>query len=107
TEKELDVSLRRLFEARIRMGEFDPAGTDPYASIPPSANDSPEHDHLALEVARQSMVLLKNSNHVLPLKKDIGSIAVIGPAADAPVPMYGNYNGVPSHPVTIAQGIRN
>ena len=91
------------------MGEFDAPGTgsDPYASIPPSANDSPENDHLALEVARQSMVLLKNSNNVLPLRKDLGSIAIIGPVADAATPMLGNYNGTPSHPVTIAQGIRN
>src|SRR5207249_2621577 len=89
TEADLDKSLRRLFAARIRFGEFDAAPTpgtpnpNPYANIPPTANDTHENDAISLQMARQSMVLLKNSNKTLPLKKNLGSIAVIGPTADS------------------------
>ncbi len=109
TEADIDKSVRRLFLARIRMGEFDApdAGFDPYASIPPTANDTREHDTVALEVARQSMVLLKNENNTLPLKKNLRSIAVIGPTADSVAALLGNYAGTPSKPITILQGVRN
>ena len=113
TEADIDISLRRLFTARFKLGEFDPphaagskAALNPYADIPPSANDSPAHDALARQMARESMVLLKNTG-VLPLKKDLRSVAVIGPNADSTSMLYGNYNGVASHPITILQGIRN
>ncbi len=107
TEADVDKAVRRLFTARFRLGEFDPAEGNPYAEIPPTANDTREHDALALKMARESMVLLKNANNVLPLKKDLRSIAVIGPTADSTVVLYGNYNGTPSKPITILQGIRN
>ncbi len=112
TEADIDKSLRRLFTARFKLGEFDvPAGSpyapvNPYANIPPTANDTPANDAVARRMARESMVLLKN-NGALPLKKEVRSIAVIGPTADSTAALYGNYNGTPSRPVTILQGIRN
>jgi beta-glucosidase len=106
TERDIDVSLHRLMEARFRLGMFDPAESVRYARIPFSANDAPQHDALARRVARESMVLLKNSGNILPLGKDGGPIAVIGPNADELSVLLGNYNGTPSHPVTVLQGIR-
>ena len=106
SEKEIDVAVRRLMTARFRLGMFDPAESVPYARIPFQANDTPEHRALALDVARESIVLLRNAGNALPLKKGLGSIAVIGPAADDLDVLLGNYNGTPSHPVTLLQGIR-
>jgi beta-glucosidase len=107
TEREIDVSIRRLMLGRMRLGMFDPAERVRYAQIPHRVNDSPEHDRLAREVARQSMVLLKNQNNTLPLKKNLNTIAVIGPTADSVPMLVSSYNGTPSKPVTILQGIRN
>ena len=78
----------------------------PWSRIPYSANDSKEHSALAEETARRSIVLLKNENGLLPLKKDLKTIAVIGPNADSVEVLLGNYNGEPSHPVTPLEGIR-
>jgi beta-glucosidase len=105
TEEEISTSTIRLMEARFRLGMFDPPGRNPYDSIPESANDTPEHGELAREVAQESMVLLKNGNGTLPLGKP-KSIAVIGPFADDVSVLVGNYNGTPSHPVTILEGIK-
>ena len=107
TEKEIDISLKRLFEARFRLGMFDPPEMVKYAQIPYSQNDSKEHRALALKAALESIVLLKNENSQLPLKKNIKTIAVIGPNANEPKVLYGNYNGVSSHPVTPLEGIKN
>ena len=82
SETEIDQALKRLFTARFRLGMFDPPEMVPYAQIPFSANDSAAHRQLSLEAARESMVLLKNDNNMLPLRKDLKSIAVIGPNAD-------------------------
>jgi beta-glucosidase len=106
-EAEIDASLKRLMTARFRLGMFDPPGMVPYARIPFSENDSPAHRELALKAARESLALLKNENNALPLKKDIKTIAVIGPNADAPETLLGNYNGQPTKSVTPLQGIRN
>lgn len=106
TETEIDVSVKRLFTARFKLGMFDPPEMVRYANIPYSVVDSKEHRALALEAAQKSIVLLKNDNHVLPLRKDIGTIAVIGPNADQWLMLLGNYNGVPSDPVTPLRGIR-
>jgi len=105
-EADLDVAVRRLMLARMKLGMFDPPERVPYARIPYSVNDAPEHDRLARRVARESIVLLKNDG-VLPLRKDVSTIAVVGPNADDVVTLLGNYNGTPSHPVTILAGIRN
>jgi beta-glucosidase len=77
-----------------------------WAQIPYAVNDSPAHARLAEETARKSIVLLKNDGDVLPLSKDIGTIAVIGPNADDAEVLLGNYNGTPSNPVTPLAGIR-
>jgi beta-glucosidase len=106
TEPEIDRSLGRLLEARFRLGMFDPDSMVAYAQIPFSVNDSPEHRQLALQAARESLVLLKNSEGVLPLRKDLASLAVIGPNADVLEVLLGNYNGWPSKAVTPLEGIR-
>ena len=93
--------------ARFRLGQFDPPEMVPYARIPISQNDTDEHRQLALKTARESIVLLKNANRTLPLKKDLKSIAVIGPNADLPETLWGNYNGHASRLFTPLAGIKN
>jgi beta-glucosidase len=105
TEAEINRSLERLFVARFKLGMFDPPERVPYAKIPYSVVDSAEHRKLALESARKSIVLLKNDNGMLPLKAK--SIAVIGPSADDPDSLLGNYNGFSSKHVTPLEGIRH
>jgi beta-glucosidase len=106
SEKEIDTAVSRLFEARFRLGLFDPPEKVPFARIPISENDKPEHEALALQLARESIVLLKN-NGVLPLDRArIKHIAVIGANADSVPVLLGNYNGTPSQPVTILAGIK-
>jgi beta-glucosidase len=105
-ESDLDLCLMRLFVARLKLGMFDPAERVPYASIPYEVNDSPEHAELARVAARESLVLLKNQGSLLPLPKNLGSIAVIGPNANDPHVLVANYFGVPSNPITPLQGIR-
>ncbi len=107
TETDLDVSLRRLFKGRFELGMFDPDDMVPYASIPYSVVESPEHVAKALEMARKSMVLLKNKNNILPLSKDLKKIAVVGPNAADSTMLWANYNGFPTKTVTILEGIRN
>jgi len=107
TEAELDVSLKRLLEARFRLGMFDPPNRVAYTKIPYSVNDSKEHRELSIKVAQQSIVLLKNKNNALPLKKNLKTIAVIGPNANSSDVLLGNYNGTPSKYVTLLQGIKN
>jgi len=107
SEREIDLALRYLFAVRIRLGMFDPPEQVPYASIPIEANQSLANQALALEVARQSLVLLKNADHLLPLSKDPGVIAVIGPNADDELVLRGNYYGEPAESTTILQGIRH
>ena len=104
-EEEINVSLRRLFTARFKLGMFDPPEMVPYSRIPIEENDSPEHRRLALQAARESIVLLKNQNGLLPLRKTLKKIAVIGPTADDLPVLLGNYNGTPSSYVTPLKGI--
>jgi beta-glucosidase len=106
-EADLDRSVKRLFMARFRLGMFDPDDQVPYAGIPYSVVDSSDHRMLALEVARQSLVLLKNENDLLPLdKSQLKSIAVLGPNAAETLVLTGNYMGTPAMPVSILAGIR-
>jgi len=104
---EIDTALARIFTARFRLGMFDPDSLVPYASISSIVNNHPSHNQLAREAARQGIVLLRNEKGLLPLTTSPKKIAVIGPAADDVQPLWGNYNGTPSDPVTILQGIRN
>lgn len=104
--EEIDTAVSRLFEARFRLGLFDPPDKVAFARIPLSENDTPEHQALALKVAQESIVLLKNKG-VLPLNRaGLKRIAVIGANADSVPMLYGNYNGRSSNPVTILAGIR-
>lgn len=106
SEEELDVCLTRLFTARMRLGMFDPPERVPFAAIPYEVNDCDEHRRIALETARQSIVLLKNANQLLPLPRDLGSIAVIGPNANDDHVLLANYFGQPSISITPLEGIR-
>src|SRR5271169_5941004 len=105
TEADLDVSLRRLFTARMRLGMFDPPEKVPYAQTPDSEIDSAAHRELALKTARESMVLLKNDG-VLPFAASVKKILVVGPLADQTGVLHGNYSGTASHAVTALEGIR-
>jgi len=106
SEKDVDTAVRRLLTARFKLGMFDPPEMVPWARIPYSVNDSDPHHELALQAARESIVLLKNEHGALPLSKNLKTIAVIGPNADSVEVLLGNYNGEPSHPVTPLEGIR-
>ncbi len=105
-ESLVDRSVKRLFTARLRLGMFDPPEMVPYAQIPYDVVDSGKHRRLALRAARSSLVLLKNDG-VLPLPRDIGQLAVIGPYADDHTTLRGNYNGTPGEEITILEGIRD
>jgi beta-glucosidase len=106
SEKEIDVAMVRLMTARMKLGQFDPPDMVPYNKIGLSKLDSKENKKTALEAARKSMVLLKNENNVLPLKKNIKNIAVVGPNANDIEILYGNYNGYASDPVTPLKGLK-
>jgi beta-glucosidase len=106
SEKEVDVTLRRLFTARFRLGLFDPPEMVKYAQIPDSEIDSVAHRQLALRTAIESMVLLKNDG-VLPLSPEIRKIAVVGPLASSFHVLEGNYSGTPSRSTNALDGIRN
>jgi len=106
SEKELDSALRRLLRLRFRLGQFDPPSRVGYRNIPITENDSPAHDQLALEVARQSLVLLKNDGTLPWNAKDLKTVAVVGPTGDDASTLLGNYSGTPSRQVTLAQGIK-
>jgi beta-glucosidase len=105
-EEDLNVALRRLFTARFRLGMFDPPEMVSYALIPYSIVDCDKNKALAKATALKSIVLLKNKDNLLPLKKDVGKIAVIGPNSDQSFVLLGNYNGNPSDPITPLRGIR-
>ncbi len=105
-EETIDRAVRRLFQARFRLGMFDPPEQVPYAHIPYDVIHSPAHRELALRAARESIVLLKNEGNLLPLSKDIASIAVIGPNASDVQVLLGNYSGTPATAVTPLEGIR-
>ena len=104
-EADLDRSLRRLLIARFELGDFDPDTMNPWTALPESTIASPEHKQLALDMARRSIVLLKN-NSVLPLATETTNVVVMGPNANDSVMMWGNYAGYPTHTITALDGIR-
>ena len=92
----------------MKLGMFDPPEQVSFSSIRMSVVDSPEHAALALRAARESMVLLKNDNHFLPLDPaKHQTIAVIGPLAGSHVALEGNYNAIPLHPILPIDGIES
>ena len=106
SETEINKHVIRLLEGRFDLGEMDDPSLVEWSKIPYAAMDSKEHRQIALDMARQTIVLLQNKNNVLPLQKDKEKIAVIGPNADDAPLMWGNYNGMPNHTITILDGIK-
>ena len=107
-EKRLDEAVVNLFTARMKLGVFDQKGENPYDKIPYTVVDSPEMKKLNEKVSERSLVLLKNKDHLLPLKKDkIHTIGVIGPNADNRRALVGNYEGTASRYVTVLEGIQD
>ena len=104
-ESEIDVALIRLFTARIKLGMFDPPEMVPYSKIDEKLLDCAEHRAMARKLANESMVLLKNDG-VLPLRTSGIKIAVVGPLAEQTNVLLGNYNGMPSHTVSVLEGLR-
>jgi beta-glucosidase len=105
-ESEIDVAVRRLFEARFRLGLFDPASMVPYTNIPISAAGSAKHAAIARKAALESIVLLQNKEGALPLKRNLRTIAVIGPNADNKDVLLGNYYGAPTRVTSLLEGIK-
>ena len=106
-EETLDGHLRRTLMGRFELGMFDPADRLPWAHLAPQVISSEENNLLATQAARESMVLLKN-NGVLPLSKDIRTIAVVGPNANDAAMLNGNYGGTPTknHTHSLLDGIK-
>jgi len=104
-ESEIDTAVVRLFTARIKLGLFDPPEMVPYTKIDENLLDSPEHRALARKLGNEAMVLLKNDG-VLPLKTSGIKIALVGPLADQTRVLLGNYNGTPTHTVSILEGMK-
>ncbi len=105
TEQEINRHLIRVLTGRFDLGEFDDDALVPWANIPASVINSPEHQKLSLDIARESITLLQNKNNVLPLNKTVKKIAVIGPNADNEPVLWGNYNGKPVTTITFLKGI--
>ena len=105
TEEQVDISLKRLLQARFELGDFDDDQLVAWTDIPMSVVCSAEHRELALQAARESMTLLKNDG-ILPLYSK-QRIVVVGPNADNASMQWGNYNGFPTETITILDGIRS
>jgi beta-glucosidase len=106
SEKDIDQSLRRVLNVRFRLGEFDPPEMVPYSKLGADVIDSPAHRKLALRTAQESIVLLSNEKHLLPLDKSkIQTVAVIGPFADY-AQTGPNYTGQYSKFVKPLEGIQ-
>ena len=106
TQADLDRALRCLFTLRFRLGQFDSPEQVPFTRIALTDNNSPAHDQLALEAARQSLVLLKNDGALPWNPKSIKTLAVIGPTAQDNSALIGNYAGTPAHPVNLLAGLK-
>jgi beta-glucosidase len=104
-ETEIDTALVRLFAARVKLGMFDPPEMVPYTKIDEKLLDSAEHRTMALKIANESMILLKNDG-VLPIKSTGTKIAVFGPLANQTRVLLGNYTGIPNHTVSILEGLK-
>ncbi|MCR5132302.1 MAG: glycoside hydrolase family 3 C-terminal domain-containing protein [Prevotella sp.] len=109
TEEQIDVSVIRLLKARFDLGNFDPDSLVAWTRIPESIVGCEQHKQTALQIAREGMVLLKNGdadgNELLPLRKDMRVVVMGANAVDSTM-MWGNYNGYPTHTVTILEGIK-
>lgn len=106
-EKTIDTSVKRLFMTRFRLGMFDNHKQNPYNTIKFDTLECDGHKEHALKMARESIVLLKNKNRILPFSKDVKKILVVGPNADNEEVQLGNYNGFPSEVITPLQGLKS
>ncbi len=105
TEEEIDMRLVRVLTGRFDLGEMDDDELVPWTRIPMSVVNNEEHRELALDMARETMTLLQNKDNILPLKKSIRKMAVIGPNANDKQVLWGNYNGTPIRTITVLEGI--
>ncbi len=105
TEKEVDDALSQLLRTRFRLGLFDPQNKNPYSKIKADVIGNQKHIDLAYEAAAKSLVLLQNNKGILPLKKDMKSLYVVGPFAANQDVLLGNYNGVSDRLTTVMQAI--
>ena len=105
SEEYIDISVARLLTTRFELGMFDPEDANPYAQIPADVVNCTAHRTLARQVARESIVLLENDRHLLPLRKNLNSIAVVGPTSYDTKVLQGNYSGISPQMVTILEGI--
>ncbi len=107
-EADLDQHLRKTLMGRFELGMFDPADRLPWAKLGADVISSEKNNELAVQAARESMVLLENKGHVLPLSKQIKTLAVIGPNADDAAMLNGNYGGTPTqaHTHSLLEGIK-
>ena len=105
-ESDINISVKRLLKARYELGEMDDPAEVSWTKIPFSVVASKEHHEQALEMARKTMTLLQNKNHVLPIQRGGKTIAVMGPNANDSIMQWGNYNGEPASTITILEGIR-
>ncbi len=105
-EEDIDRAAGRVLTARMRLGIFDSGKDNPYTRISPNVIGSKEHTDLALQMAREAIVLMKNQGGILPLRKGkVRSVAVVG--INAGSCEFGDYSGVPaSTPVSILDGIK-
>ncbi len=106
SEEEIDVVVERLMLARMKLGMFDPDEMVPWSTYPVDTLAVEAHKELAREMARKSMVLLKNEKNTLPISKELKRVAVIGPNAHNVDVQMGNYNGTPVEPLSVLDGIR-
>ncbi|MBI1934027.1 MAG: glycoside hydrolase family 3 C-terminal domain-containing protein [Ignavibacteriales bacterium] len=107
SEEDINERLIRVLIGRFDLGEMDDDEIVPWTKIPASIINNDEHKNLALEMARETMTMLQNRNNILPLKKSIEKVAVIGPNADNVPMLWGNYNGIPIKTITILDGIKS
>jgi len=105
-EEDINKSLMRVLTGRFDLGDFDDNSLVPWAQIPASVLNNEAHRKLALDMAREAMTLLQNKNDILPLKKSIKKVAIIGPNVDNEPMLWGNYNGTPVRTITILDGIK-
>lgn len=106
-ESEVDNHLIKVLIGRFKLGDFDDDAFVPWAKMPMSIVNNQAHRQLAFDMALQSMTLLQNKNHVLPLQKSEKKIAIIGPNADNEPMLWGNYNGTPVRTISILNGIKS
>ena len=106
TTEDIDRAFIRAMTVRFRLGMFDPKSSVKWASVDDSSVDGSAHDDVALRAARESIVLLQNPGAILPLSKEkTKTVALLGPNADDINILVGNYNGIPSRPVSILSGL--